>query len=238
AGGEQDAELGEAAHRFLRKAEPVHPARHDHVREQEIDAVSVAFENGQRLLRVGRRQHRVTVRGQILLRERQHVRAVVHRQDGARAVRRGRADDVRRGDGFLHRSRALNRHGQDQPHGGAAAGLAVDLHASVRLLGETVHHGEAEAGPLALALGGEEGFHRPVTDMRRHPLALVGDGERHIVARREAAVPGRALVERQRARGDRHHAASRHRVARVDEDVEQRDLQVDRIDRAGRHALA
>src|SRR3546814_19769249 len=63
---------------------------------------------------------------------------------------------------------------QVEPHGGAVADLAVDLHVAAGLLGKAVDHAEAEAGAVALALGGEEGLENLVEDVGRNPGAVVG----------------------------------------------------------------
>ena len=96
---------------------------------------------------------------------------------------------------------------------------------AARLAREAVDHGQAEPGALADVLGGEEGL----GDLRQHvggnAAAAVGDGEHDIVAR----PAGRADCRRRPralSRGDGDRAALRHRVARVDDQVHQRELEL------------
>src|SRR3546814_2037026 len=58
------------------------------------------------------------------------------------------------------------------------------------LLGKAVDHAEAEAGAVALALGGEEGLENLVEDVGRNPGAVVGDRQHDVVARHDVEVQG------------------------------------------------
>src|SRR3546814_3469258 len=78
--------------------------------------------------------------------------AVLHHQDCGVA----RVDRSRLAGPHLDALPVGARTRQVEPHGGAVADLAVDLHVAAGLLGKAVDHAEAEAGAVALALGGEE----------------------------------------------------------------------------------
>ncbi len=70
------------------------------------------------------------------------------------------------------------------------------------------------------------------------PGARVGDGEEHVGAGLELLVDRRVgLVEDGEFRGDRDGPAARHRVARVDGEVEQRALQLSGVDEGGRQVV-
>ena len=123
------------------------------------------------------------------------------------------------------------------------AELAVDSGVAARLLGEAVHHREAEPGSLACGLGREEGLERKLHHLGRHAVAGVADGEHDVLARLHVGVLARVgIVERDVAELDRHPAAALHGVARVDGEVEHRVLDLRRIDEGvpeagGRHGL-
>src|ERR1041384_4716369 len=108
--------------------------------------------------------------------------------------------------------------------------LALHRDEAVALLDDPVHHREAEPGPLAERLGGEERLEEVGADLGRHAAAGIGHGEEHV------GTPRRNLVVLLGGRGqlhvpglDRHPAAFGHGVARVDDQVHDRLLQLSRI---------
>ena len=64
---------------------------------------------------------------------------------------------------------------QIDPHGGAAAGFAVDADATAGLHHEAVDHAEAKSGSPPGGLGGEERFEGALPYLRRHALAGIAD---------------------------------------------------------------
>ena len=107
--------------------------------------------------------------------------------------------------------------------------LAVIAHRAARLRGQAVHHREAEPGALAGALGGEERLGRALQRRLVHAGAGVADGDADIIARlpARAHLPGRDALA---MRGDRQLPAMRHRIARIEREVEQRQFELVRID--------
>ena len=100
---------------------------------------------------------------------------------------------------------------------------------------EAVDLAEPEAAALADFLGGEERLEGAGPNFRRHALAVVGDGDCHEIPGRDVGHQlGAAGVDPLHAGTDPQCAAARHRVARVDHQVEQRGLELRRVD-IGRH---
>ena len=122
----------------------------------------------------------------------------------------------------------VDRHREDQRDRGAAALHAADVDLRAVAPHHAIDRGEAEAGP-ALALGGEERLHAAPPHLVVHADAGVGD--------RDLDIAGvRALVRRRQQLGaQRQGAAARHRVDRVQHQVDHglADLALDAGD--GRH---
>lgn len=113
------------------------------------------------------------------------------------------------------------------------AGLAHDHSVAACLFGETINLAEAETGALADVLGGEEGFERDAGRGCIHAEAGIGHGNADIGAGIDlvAAVFGAGhggVFGR-----DRQAAATGHGITRIDGQVEQRRLELMRVD-AGR----
>ena len=140
---------------------------------------------------------------------------------GASALRRRL--DTARGIGAPARG-STGSHSRD---GGAVAELALDGDGAARLLGEAAHHGEAEAGALADALGGEERLGGVREGLRVHARAGVGDGEADIAAGRQV---GRRLVTVLRVGGDGQPAAIGHGVPGIDREIEDGELELVGVD--------
>ena len=137
----------------------------------------------------------------------------------------------------IGRSRLLFATGQVQQEAGPAALLRFDRYMAFRLLDEAIYLAEPEAGPLADLLGGEERFERPLRDIGIHTRAGVADAQPNMIAREQ---PGQSLrgrrIDRDIAGRDLQLAAGGHRIARVDDEIEQRCLELHRIDAAGPQA--
>ena len=127
--------------------------------------------------------------------------------------------------------------GQIQAHRRALPRLRVDAHLPARLPHETVDHRQTEPGALADGLGGEERIEHASDDLGRHAGAVVRHAQRDVLAGRQLAVSGGPLVEPLVGGLDRQAATIGHGVARVDAQVEQRVLELRRID-AGRPEAA
>ena len=124
--------------------------------------------------------------------------------------------------GFVDR---LVGHGSDggrevDLEGRAETGLGVDLHVPAGLGDDAVDRREPEAGAVAGLLGGEERLEDVLETVRRDPRAGVRDGQAHVALGRDQVLARVVLVEVQRAGLERDRAAGRHRVARVDGEVD------------------
>ena len=109
------------------------------------------------------------------------------------------------------------------------SGIAEDEAAG--LLDDAVDHRQAEAGALADLLGGEERLEDLLQHVRRDAGAGVLDLDQHVVGRRQFAIgEGLALLGRDVAGAHRQVAAGRHRVARVDRQIDDHLLELADID--------
>ena len=108
---------------------------------------------------------------------------------------------------------------------GAFAGPALDARGAARLARHSIDHRQAEPGSLADFLGGEEGLERALDDFGRHAGSGVADGELDIVAVLELGVARHFDLRSSRSQD----SPVGHGVARVDREVEDRDLELGRI---------
>src|SRR6185437_16429434 len=103
----------------------------------------------------------------------------------------------------------------------ALARLAVDENEAAGLLDDAIDRGEAEPGAAADFLGREEWLENPREIFLGDADAGIADLDQHILPRRHDldAAPQRA---RDGGVGgpDRQHAAIRHRVARIDGEID------------------
>ena len=119
---------------------------------------------------------------------------------------------------------------QVQAHHRPVADFGIDPDLATGLLGEAVDHRQAESGALSDRLGGEERVEGAGDHLRRHAGAAVADAQRDVLPGRQLALARRPLVEPAVAGLDGQPAAGRHRVARIDAQVEQRVLELARVD--------
>src|SRR5574338_81701 len=202
---------------------------HDHVGNDEIEYVGL-----EQLDRLGAAAAGDRLVVEVLERSdgrSAHPRVVLDQQDP-------RAGDMGVGLGALlrggvqphRRSRGLGAR-QVDGNGGAAPDLAFDPDLAARLVGEAKNLAEPKAGALAHRLGGEEGFERALLHFGAHPAAGIGDADLHIIAGADIAdlVGGDLHV----AGVDAHHSLAVHRVAGVDREVENRMLELVRVDISG-----
>ncbi len=94
------------------------------------------------------------------------------------------------------------------------------------LLGIAVDHGQAQAGALADGLGGEEGIEGARHDLGRHPGAVVGDQQRHVVTGTHRIQAIATLGKVDITRFDADGPAVGQGIASVDDQVEQGALQL------------
>src|SRR5271166_1096988 len=114
-------------------------------------------------------------------------------------------------------------------HGRPLADAAVDTDRSAGLTHDAEHHGPAQPRSSADLLGRKKGLERVLDDLRAHP----GPG---VAQRNKDAVTTGYVVRQLSIAGadircfDQEGAALRHRVARVDGDIQKRGLDLIDID--------
>ena len=118
-----------------------------------------------------------------------------------------------------------------EPHRGSVTDLGVELDVAPRLLDETVHHAEAESGPLPSSFGAEERLEHALDIFRRNACSRVRHGNQHVGPGRDLGMDGRIVgVEFDGGGLDRQAPALRHRVPRVQGQVEQGRVELRRVD--------
>src|SRR6185312_13661781 len=111
-------------------------------------------------------------------------------------------------------------------------------HLAVRLSRETVNHGEAETGALTEGLCGEEGIEGFLDEFRRHSDACVGDGNDHIRSRCNAGMSLAIGFVEFGSRGfDSKLAALRHRIPRVEDEVEDGAFELVGVNQGRRYSI-
>ena len=123
-------------------------------------------------------------------------------------------------------------------HRGAGADLALDRHEPARLPREPVDLAQSQPRALADLLRREERFERALEHVGPHPDAGVASRDHHVVprcrsdraslSRRDAAIPRR----------QRETTAVRHRVPRVDREIQDGGLELMRVGLAEPEILA
>ena len=189
----------------------------------------------QRLRAVDRGQHLIAVRAQDVADELAHVAVVFDQEHRLGAARAGVL--VEREAAGRSRRRVDAR--QEDAEGGALADGAVDDDLPARLRDDAVHRRQPEAGALARLLGREERLEdaraRRVVDAR----AGVAHREHDPAADWHAGVVRRGRVlDVDVLGGDGEHAARRHGVARVDDQVDHDLLELSGVGAHRAEALA
>ena len=176
AGHEQEFDAGIPGQQIVGQVTAVHPG-HDHISQQQIDAVGVFPGQVDGLLRRSSRQHGVPLKFEHDLRHFQDRRFIFHQQYGFVAAGRGH-------------NRILNRQKftwgctlrQVDLEGRSLSWLTVHGNEAVILLNRAVHRGQPETGALALLLGGEERLEQMADGLPVHAAAVVTDRQQHILA--------------------------------------------------------
>ncbi len=122
-------------------------------------------------------------------------------------------------------------------------GLAIDFYVAAGLFDKAINHAETEAGSFARRLGREKRIEGSLDNLLGH----AGSGIRHrnhdILPRRDLLVPiGVSLIEMGIGALDREFSALRHRIAPVDDQVQQGHFQLVGVatrapQSAGQHGL-
>jgi hypothetical protein len=122
-----------------------------------------------------------------------------------------------------------------QANGGADTVFGIQVHRVAGLLGEPMDHRQAQPGAVADILGGEERIHHRIDHALRKTAAIVGNRNRYIRTRHEIGIANAVLRVDHHLTGAHRNAdidAAADRVARVQQNVQQRDLQLCGIDPA------
>ena len=108
--------------------------------------------------------------------------------------------------------------------------LRVDVHITSQLLHDAVHGREAEPRPLSRAFGRIERLEKTLLHFFRHAAPSVRHGEHHVTTRSGTQMAFTMRIGELRICGsDRDVASPRHRVTRVDREVDQHLLDLARI---------
>ena len=205
---------------------PVHAAGKPDIRDQKVEA-HVRLQHLEAGWAVGGLDRGIAEILQHLRHQHPHRRLVIDDQHRLALLGAGRGGQIRGRLGLFRRP-VMAR--QVEAHRRALADLRVDPHLPARLAHEAVDHRQAEARALADRLRREERVERLGDDIRAHAGAGIGHAEREVLAGIEVALLGATVVEPFVGGLDGDAPAIRHRVAGVDAEVEQRILELARID--------
>ena len=108
--------------------------------------------------------------------------------------------------------------------------FAVHHHVATRLSHDTVQHGEAKPGPTVQRLGREERLKDAAQMLPFDSRPRVADLQQNPIAGRNTTCRNRIVGHHPCTRGlDVQHATARHRVARIDRQVQERLLHLTAI---------
>ncbi len=127
------------------------------------------------------------------------------------------------------RCRGLVGAGQIDLHRGPLTQATANPYRAAGLFYDTEYHRQAQPRPLADFLRGKERFERALQNFGAHPGSGVSHRDQHAVSARDLC---RQFLTRRGdvCRFDQHHATTRHGIARVEDDVEERRLDLRGID--------
>src|SRR3982751_762049 len=118
----------------------------------------------------------------------------------------------------------MRRPWQQQFGSGARAELASQAEGAVRLLGKAIDHAEAEAAAFPRFLGREKRLHDLLEVIGCDPCPVVGHAELQIAAGwKLGPVPGCEFFVLHR---DGQRPACGHRISRIDDEIDERELQL------------
>src|SRR5262245_8375332 len=118
---------------------------------------------------------------------------------------------------------------------GTAPELALDDRCSTRLFGETVHLAETQPGPLSRTLGREVRIEDAGKDLRRNADATIHQFYRDEFAMQpiDFRLAGKAHMTNREGK----KAAVRHGVPRIDTEMQQRELELSRVNARATNAI-
>ena len=165
---------------LLRQLHTIHMARHDHIRQQQIDT-RLMLDALQCTCRIFSPQHTVAHIRQIAGGDVEQVRLIIDNQCN-RAVR-SPVTRLYADTGAPLRNHIFSHDWQEQGHGSAYPLLAVDFHAATRLPRKSVDHRQAQTGALAPLLGREERLEHALDQFIRDAVAGIGDLDAYVAPR-------------------------------------------------------
>ena len=231
AGHEHDRQTRPHPHGFARQRRSAH-GRHGDVGQQHVD-LGIGAQLFQRLGAALGDPDAVAEPGEQFGHGAANRRVVVDDQN-RRVAFAGLG--LERGGKFSGQLRRRGRAGAGQvdAHDRAGVRRAFDPHAAAQLLRGAQDLRQAKAGPGARRLGGEKRLEHLGQHRRGHAVAGVADGDGDVVARAGIACQrfglGVTLGDGDVGGLDRQRADGRHRVARVDREVEDDQLDLGGID--------
>ena len=232
-GGEQHLDPRELFLDPFRELGAVHAAGHDHVGEHEIN-LRVCLDLFQRLAPFTRLEYAVAEVVEHVRDRLAYAGVVFHHEDEFASAR---DSGMRRIPAGCLLDRVVVER-EIELDAGPDILFAVEVHVPSALLGETVDHAQSEPRPLADLLGGEERLEGVGGGFRGHADAGVADRELRVTPGGHVRSRRRVVrVEVDEGRLDDQFASIRHRVARIDDQVEQDVLQPQRVQPHGNGAV-
>src|SRR5581483_7013989 len=217
---QQDEHAGEFRAHDTRKIRTVHGARHHDVGEDQIDAAAAA-QPFQRCLGVGNMRDLVAGAFEEIGRGLGNIQVILDEQDVHRRQR------PRRNATGRQRLASLRLGGwKIERHRGPLADGAFEIDRTVRLTGEAISLTKAQTTAAPDLLGGEERLESALLHVVRHADAGVAHLDLDEVADEVPAL----FIECDITGTDAQRAAFRHRVARIEPDIEQRQLELAGVD--------
>ncbi len=170
---------------------------------------------------------RALVTAERLANQAAHHRIILDQQDQLRAHRRALSRQRTRGHGQRQR---FIRGRKIQREGGPVSGFALHFDVAPDLLDDAVHGRQAETGAFPESLRREERFEEVRPRVRIHSAARVANDQRHVGTGRDGRVDARfGTGEPLHRRFNHQRAPARHRVSRVEGEVQERVFELDGI---------
>src|ERR1700733_2512790 len=226
AGREEDRDVGQPFLGFPRQLRAAQRARHHHVGEDQIYRYA-AIDDDECARRIFRLDHAIAQLGEHRYSDLANFIVILDHKDGFLPSFNlvGGSGDQSILAGHVSWKVELDRR--------SGAHLGIDFYVSARLLEEAISHCEAQACSFVLRLGREKRLIDPLQDIRRNAGTCVGHRDHHILPRRQILILANILVVEGGVAGlGSQPAFTVHRVAGVDRKVQNRILELIRIDEA------
>src|SRR5262245_18589077 len=205
---------------FGEHARAIHLRHHD-IGNDKMDLAALLFDDLQRLDSGSRLQHGVAGRGQCPGGKRPDRLFVLDEQNRSMPCEiggmcRNRLCAMRLRDFFGHTTRQKDRKNCPYAYRARTENIASGL------LDDAINGCKAETGTLANILGGKKRLKYLVFGFGRNPVSEVLDLDRHIIIRnKRRLIESAAVLGHDIARAQDDLAALRHRIARVDDQIDE-----------------